>query len=243
MDAERDPYEGSSSKGHALQGASSSLVASSSEGHALQGASTSEDPPWIEVTKGIPLRVTPKNRRAEITGPMHFACPSPEGYAHDNRRVRFSEEPAEIHEFDCERSATFIPVTNGSSFQSYRQAEMPSEMKCQKASVAAIQRAVDLAEGNSMTYDDLTWEAEDAYKGSVKKQGSTNDNRLTPILWSKRHCRKYVDPWKDGAPHGRSAIESYFKICTVDGRRIDGIDNDNYYYLCHLSYDHRLYKP
>ena len=202
-----DPSEGSTSEGYALLEASSVAEGSTSEGHALLGASS-----WIRVTNGAPIKEKLDNKSAEISGPMYFACPGPEEKPRVNERsVRFTDEDAEIYYVERGIESSFKQVGQHRLLPA-RPVQEHSGYKSQLATIAAIQRAVDLAEGNSMTYDPETWEAEDVYEGTVKKPWLTNDNRRTPILWSKRHCRMYVDPWKDGAPGaGSGTVAPFFE--------------------------------
>ena len=65
------------------------------------------------------------------------------------------------------------------------------------AHVAAIQNGISLSDGHGLLYEwnDETGEAyaTGEYEGS--SVAPTNDNRKRPLVWSRRHCRMYTDPY------------------------------------------------
>ena len=162
---------------------------------------------------------------------MFFACSGAEGRSvHFSENVTFCDVVAE-NQYGPEPLCRPTKQTNNRRFPA-RPVEDFNHFASTCASIAAIQRAVDLAEGQGITHvlDDTTgiWAEDEMYAGSVKHQ--PNDNRRTPVLWTKRHCRRYTDPYRGSVPGTNPA---YFKVCTVKDGKLDGIDINNFYHMGH----------
>ena len=130
------------------------------------------DRDWIKVVHGVSRVKKLPNERIELTGPIYFACPGDGG-----KSVRFSDID-DIHhvtvqyQYEDEKLRRPTGQTNKKRDSPAKKVEkFDSEFKYKGllGYLAAIQRGVDLAEGNSMTYDPETWEAEDVYEGTVKE--------------------------------------------------------------------------
>ena len=92
-----------------------------------------------------------------------------------------------------------------------------------------IQNRIDLSEGRGLQY---VWNYEtesadptDAYEGSPVAR--TNDSRKRPLLWSRRHCRIYSDPYGGSFPWSKD----YFEVISFQ----HGIPHPEYDDFLHMG--------
>ena len=178
-------------------------------GAALGTVDSDPTQPWVTVIKGAKRWKRSSKAQANqspiITGPLYYACAGP-----DAKIVSFKSD-SELDETFLEETeykwdvsdACRKPRSRRSKPARYVSDESLQSMRNHNvfAQAAAIQRAIDLANGKGITHVlDFTtkeWVRVPMYTGT---EVIANENRKRPAVWSRRRCRIYDDPYGGSIP-------------------------------------------
>ena len=115
-----------------------------------------------------------------------------------------------------------VDVASSKNKESMRQASL-------MAQVAAFQNGISLSEGKGLMYE---WDegaskvyATEPYEGSLGTR--TNEVSKRPLLWSRRHCRIYNDPYGGSFERGNP---EYFEIVHFESGKAHP-EFDNYIHM------------